>query len=553
MEDDVILSVHLPKTGGTTLFSVFQQAYGSGLVADYPDRDPWAAPQKERSRISRVIWPFRRSSIDSIGVRTDPVTLIHGHFELKAYLDLAPHPRVVTFLREPLSRALSHFFYWKNPPPDEPLDNPIYVKYFVEREPNLEEFLLAPELVNVMAKLLEPFDRPEQFFFIGLHERFSDDLRMLLQKLDISTVTWGWRNMGPPGGRVKIQEDVRRAFYALHDRDTRLYKAALEYRPAGRREAQCFAPNTRLYEAALDYRHGESVSVVIVNYNAGRFLTDCVRAALPQTGEVLVVDNASTDFSVDLCLEHFTDDPKLKIIRNDTNMGFAAACNIGSKQAKGGYVLFLNPDCSLDGRAVDELVRVLEADNSVGMAGGLIINPDGSEQAGGRRAVPTPWRSLVRAFGLSRFANRWPQLFSDFYLHRQALPDKPIEVEAISGACMLVKRDVMEHVGLWDEGYFLHCEDLDWCMRFRQKGWKIMFVPGARVTHWWGVCSQGRPVFVEWHKHKGMMRFYRKFFRHEYPGALMGLVAIGVWIRFGCVASYYGVKRAVQTVGLGRG
>jgi hypothetical protein len=158
--------------------------------------------------------------------------------------------------------------------------------------------------------------------------------------------------------------------------------------------------------------------------------------------------------------------------------------------------------------------------------------------------MPTPWRSFVRALGLNCFAKRWPNLFFDFHLHKQPLPDRPIEVEAISGACMLVKREAIEDVGLWDEGYFLHCEDLDWCMRFRQHGWKIMFVPDAKVVHQKGVCSRSHHVFVEWHKHKGMMRFYRKFFRDQYPGVLMWLVAVGVWLRFFWVAAYYTVRRA---------
>ena len=189
----------------------------------------------------------------------------------------------------------------------------------------------------------------------------------------------------------------------------------------------------------------------------------------------------------------------------------------------------------------------------VGMVGGLLVNEDGTEQGGGRRAVPTPWRSFVRAFGLQRFANCWPKLFYDFHLHKQPLPDSPIEVEAISGACMLVKRDVMEDVGLWDEGYFLHCEDLDWCMRFRQKGWKILFVPDARISHALGACSQLRRVFVEWHKHKGMLRFYRKFFWHQYPGVLMGLVVAGVWLRFGLAVVYLTARRVCAKSGAGRG
>ena len=289
-----------------------------------------------------------------------------------------------------------------------------------------------------------------------------------------------------------------------------------------------------------------SVSVVIVNYNAGQFLTACIDSALAQVSqvsEVLVVDNASTDLSLERCTEYFPEEPKLEIIRNTTNLGFAAACNIGIARAAGAYVLFLNPDCVLSAGSLQRMVQVLEAHSEAGMVGGLLTNEDGTEQAGGRRAVPTPWRSFVRAFGLHRFAKYWPRLFFDFHLHKQALPDRPIEVEAISGALMLVRREAIDNVGLWDEGYFLHCEDFDWCMRFRRKGWKILFVPDAPVMHHKGVCSRSRPIFVEWHKHKGMMRFYRKFFRHQYPGILMWLVALGVWLRFAAVAAYYSIRR----------
>ena len=118
---------------------------------------------------------------------------------------------------------------------------------------------------------------------------------------------------------------------------------------------------------------------------------------------------------------------------------------------------------------------------------------------------------------------------------------------------MLVKREVIRDVGLLDEGYFLHCEDLDWCMRFRQKGWTILFVPDARIYHALGACSRSRRVFVEWHKHKGMVRFYGKFFRHQYPGALMWLVTLGVWLRFGLAAGYLTVRRLLAGLGLIRG
>lgn len=148
----------------------------------------------------------------------------------------------------------------------------------------------------------------------------------------------------------------------------------------------------------------------------------------------------------------------------------------------------------------------------------------------------------MRAFGLSKLGKWFPSLFSDFSLHKEPLPLVPTPVEAISGACMLVKREAMEDVGLWDEGYFLHCEDLDWCMRFRLKNWRVVFVPDAKVIHVWGACSRSRPFFVEWHKHQGMLRFYRKFQKNDYPGALWWLVVLGVWLRFGLVSIYFAAR-----------
>jgi len=284
------------------------------------------------------------------------------------------------------------------------------------------------------------------------------------------------------------------------------------------------------------------ISAIIVNYNAGAFLLESILSVSSQVDEVIVVDNDSRDFSIETCIQRYSNEPKIKFIKNNANLGFAAACNVGSRLATGDYLLYLNPDCVLDGRAIQELRHVLEANERVAMAGGLLLNPDGSEQGGGRRAVPTPWRSFVRAFGLNRYSSRWPKLFFDFYLHRQPLPEYPIEVEAISGACMLVKRVAIDEIGLWDEGYFLHCEDLDWCMRFTRQGWIIMFVPTARITHYLGACSKNRTLFVEWHKHHGMTRFYRKFFLHQYPGVLMWLVTMGVWLRFCMVVCYHLAK-----------
>ena len=260
------------------------------------------------------------------------------------------------------------------------------------------------------------------------------------------------------------------------------------------------------------------ISAIIVNYNAGLILNEAVNSLLgsDSVAQVIIVDNGSTDHSMDEIERLAVSQLRLKCIRNNKNLGFAKACNIAIAAAgENDYFLFLNPDCLVDNATLETLLASMESSPEAGMAGPLILNPNGTEQAGGRRTVPTPWRSFIRAFGLSRFRERYPRLFSDFLLHQQPRPDGSIEVEAISGSCMLVKRDASLDVGPLDNGYFLHCEDLDWCMRFRRRGWKIMFVPDARVIHHKGTCSKKRPIFVEWHKHKGMMRFCSKFFRHQ--------------------------------------
>ena len=290
------------------------------------------------------------------------------------------------------------------------------------------------------------------------------------------------------------------------------------------------------------------ISVIIVNHNAGTLLTRCVDSVLEQVQEVIIADNASTDTSLAELETRFPSENRLKQIHTGANLGFSAGCNIGLNTVTTPYILFLNPDCLPEKKSIKRLHQVIESDPHIGMVGGRLINPDGTEQGGGRRAFPTPWRSFVRAFGLYRLEKYWPRLFFDFHLHQQPLPQVPITVEAISGALMLVRREAIESVGNWDEGYFLHCEDLDWCMRFRQKDWQVMFVPDAPVMHYRGTCSKAHPLFVAWHKHKGMLRFYKKFFREKYSGSLMGLVILGIGLRFSAVVILHMAKFVSQSL-----
>jgi GT2 family glycosyltransferase len=286
-------------------------------------------------------------------------------------------------------------------------------------------------------------------------------------------------------------------------------------------------------------------SVVIVNHNAGRLLADCLEAALAQARQVILVDNASTPIPFEAVAARFATHPRLTILRSRVNTGFAAGCNLGAARADQPTLLFLNPDCILGPGSLAILHAALGSGERVGMVGGLLTDVGGREQGGARRSIPTPWRSFVRGFGLRRLAWLAPRWFSDFHLHREPLPAGPIEVEAVSGALTMVTHEAFAAAGPWDEGFFLHCEDLDLCLRFRQTGWKILFVPTAPAIHHRGLCGRSRPLAVEWHKHHGMIRFYRKHFRHTYPAGLFGLVVAGVWLRFTLVAIRQAARQAV--------
>lgn len=284
---------------------------------------------------------------------------------------------------------------------------------------------------------------------------------------------------------------------------------------------------------ASSSRETPLVSVIIVNYNGQALLRDCVGKVLASSVpvEVFVADNGSVDDSLELLRAAHGEDTRLRIHCLKVNLGFARASNSVLSETRGEYLLFLNPDCFVRPDTLRIACEALAAKPRAGMAGALVRNLDGSEQAGSRRSVPTPWRSLVRVLHLNRLFPHHPR-FQDFILTRAPLPTEPVSMEGVSGAFMLIKRAALETVGPLDEGYFLHCEDLDWFMRFRAAGWDILFVPGAEVSHVKGACSQGEPVRVLWHKHRGMVRFYRKFFRRRYGVALMWLVIAAVWLRF---------------------
>ena len=275
------------------------------------------------------------------------------------------------------------------------------------------------------------------------------------------------------------------------------------------------------------------ISVIIVNYNAGPLLAEAVvrvsRSTVPV--EIFVSDNCSSDVSLALVKNAMGSVDNLHILENKVNLGFAGGNNMALPKTSGEYLLFLNPDCLIESDTIERMLDALKSATNVGMVGCLIRNEDGNEQTGCRRLIPTPWQALMRVVNLSRFFPLNP-MFKDFNLTGTPLPEHATDMEAISGAFMLVTREALDKVGPLDPGYFLHCEDLDWCLRFTQAGYRILFVPDVVITHVKGACSVSRPIFVEWHKHKGMIRFYRKFFSDSYPAPLLWLVYLAVWTRF---------------------
>lgn len=277
-----------------------------------------------------------------------------------------------------------------------------------------------------------------------------------------------------------------------------------------------------------------TLAVVVVNYNAGSILADSVAAALSSdpVSEVIVSDNGSADDSLETLHQACGADQRLVILHNGANLGFAQANNRAIRQTSAPYVLLLNPDCIVPPGTLEHLLSVIEAQPEVGLLGCRVVNPGGSEQVASRRSLPDPWSAIVQLTGLHRLNGR---VGAGTNRINAPLPSAPVPVEAISGAFMLARRAAVDEVGGLDEGYFLHCEDLDWFVRFSRSGWIILFVPEVAVVHYKGACSQSRLRRVEWHKHRGMARFFRKFQfdAHALPFSL--LVLAGIWLHFALV------------------
>lgn len=281
----------------------------------------------------------------------------------------------------------------------------------------------------------------------------------------------------------------------------------------------------------------KSVVVIVVNYNSGHWLQACINSVLASDCplQLYIVDNASTDQSLDNCKSLLDTHDNLHLIENRNNLGFAKANNLVLNTTKADYYVLINPDCMVQKETIGYLVGMMQKDHQVGLAGANIFNEDGSAQKTSKRNFPTPENSFIRVLGLSRWFSNKPR-FSDFDVGQSSATQNKEFVEAISGAFMVVSADALKQVGGLDEGYFMHCEDLDWCKRVWSHGLKVAFYSKARVIHGKGKSSQSRPYRVNWYLHKGMMRFYKKFYRSQYGKITGVLVNLGICVRF-CLTS----------------
>ena len=276
-----------------------------------------------------------------------------------------------------------------------------------------------------------------------------------------------------------------------------------------------------------------SIAAIIVNYNAGETLAFCVKSLLKNTeaNRVTVVDNASSDRSAEELNKLYGNRQAIEFLYNHRNIGFAPAVNAVARRSEAEYILILNPDCILEPRALQFLKTALENDPAAGLAGPAVLDADGSIQRATRRYFPDPWKSLMTVTGLWRLG-KWIPSLKGVEMTSGISVSEPEVCEAVSGACMLVRRSALEAVGYLDEAYAMHCEDLDLMYRLRQQGWHCLFVPKARCEHLQGLSSSSRPSWVHFHKHRGMARFFKKFQAGSYAFPIRWLVYTGIWLRF---------------------
>ena len=252
-----------------------------------------------------------------------------------------------------------------------------------------------------------------------------------------------------------------------------------------------------------------TVSVVMVVYMTGEALKRslaCVLADL-MVSELVVVDNGSSADEAAYLRALAASDRRVVLLSGHGNIGFARAANLGARKAVGERLVFLNPDAFLQTGCIAELVRAIDDRPVPCVIGGRVLNADRTEQRGGRRGDITPLSAMLSLTSLARRVPGWHRF--EVHWEDETTPDQVVEVPTISGACFFMRREDFEAVQGFDEGYFLHVEDVDLCWRIRRQGGVVLFHPGAEVIHIGGT-SQTSPLKVEFHKGIGLARFFRR-------------------------------------------
>jgi len=245
------------------------------------------------------------------------------------------------------------------------------------------------------------------------------------------------------------------------------------------------------------------LSIIIVNWNTKEYLLRCLRSVFQlkerESCEVIVVDNGSQDGSAKEVKRLF---PNIDLIVNEQNFGFAKATNQGIKHSSGRYVLLLNPDTEVQEGSIGRLVDFMNSYPDVGVAGVQLLNEDGSRQNSIANFPSLATELLNKSLLRRLFPEKFPGKEKDY--------PGPIEVDSVIGACMLVRRQAMEEVGILDEDYFLFFEETDWCYRMKAAGWKVYHVPQAKIVHFQGRGAESRKKEAKVEYYTSRYQFFKK-------------------------------------------
>ena len=269
------------------------------------------------------------------------------------------------------------------------------------------------------------------------------------------------------------------------------------------------------------------LSVVFLSYNTRdltrQALNSVLAAAEGLEAEIFVVDNASADGSADMVAAEF---PQVKLVCNEANVGFSAGNNVALRQVTGEYALLINTDTIVRRDALHAMVDFLDAHPEAGACGCKILDPDGTLQLDSRRGFPTPLAAFCKMSGLSRLFPKHPLMARYHLTHLD--PEQTAEIEVLSGSCMMVRKAAMDQVGLLDEDYFMYGEDIDWCYRFHQAGWKIYYLPTTAIIHFRGESGRGTPLKILYRKSRAMSIFVNKHMARRYRFFPLWLLQVGI-------------------------